>query len=878
MKVHKLVLLFLLLSLAFSVRRYTYYDSFDEVYGDYCEVQSECIEDERCSLPYIFEDLIYCSSAYTFIVPFQSAVTGSYFDLNTSIFLGLGKLPTLPSFHPFRAEYEPNEIPDTGILFAFTQIEPFDKKLLVRLVGRSGTQIYCTVNETVLKEESFDETQCLFLGKVEASARYMQDGHLQVNVTVHSSKPSTIVIGIFDSNNWKLLDYWLVQSKSVKWKSRRAFNYTEMKRVKVVVIAYYYDETQRKYYAGSALIPKIDFAYFKAEVVKKDVIYPGATAEVKLKITNVGTIGDTYAIKVSVPEGWEYTAPEYIPTLLPGASSEFEITLNVPKSFVGNAQINVTVASENGGFSKTLEIFLPVRKEVSIEFTLNEPRKLVSHSQNTLDITAIAYGTVNPTVVYGIYTTPTIIIRGAFGKKKIEVRKIEHIRTNFSISHACALRDEDSSSVEGAVRALVWFKAIYFLLDQEKPSNYTAELINITIEKISDERLKIVSDKLSSVLSGVERGIDILEGLKDAILYGEGSISSYKDALYLLIYGLEQELSNTMEELSKECKMVDSVTFNVFLVSSETAQSWVISEDLPITGKKPFELIGPLNLTAIAGETYELTYTIKSNVDEDYELYPDCDIDWVRLTPFVHLPAKGSIRISARIRPPSYLRGVEKGEILLDAGPFKVSYPITIYVGRLEPELSVPGRISIEPGKTSEVNVTIRNKAGSLPVKFEIEVEGEGWVSYPNFVWLEGDRATFTLRFSPPKDTPEGSYVFRIRANAEGFEGLGAYDKIVVFVSRQAQILLGRLKILEERVERLREKGKDTSEVEDYIASAKLYLDSGSYSKAQIYIKKAERALEKLEKGGGSINIGMILGIVIVLAGAGFLAYKFLVK
>ncbi len=621
-----------------------------------------------------------------------------------------------------------------------------------------------------------------------------------------------------------------------------------------------------------------EFADFDLSIPDLPQIYPGDSYVVRVTLNNTGTLADTYDLRAEVPEGWKISLSPSHFQLPSGGQKEVEISFEVSKFHQGEGDVVLYVNSTHLGVKKyTLRLF--PEKRVVMEMNIESPSELISYSENPVRFKVYAAGTVEPKVFWIVYTEPALDIDGGWGEGKV-VRGIgNNFTANVSVGGACGFREEDTAAFNAGRRVLVLSRVAYSLSGDI--SNDTILLLRNITSRINEEKLAMTTEDSMKLYDDAEKVAMRIEDVIDAYEYGTpGQVASRKESLYLASVDYQQDLKDVAEKMMETCSRVDKVDFYVYMFVSDLGEEKITKvSNLPIRGSSVLDLTGPREVKAISGSVVSVDYVLKNNADQDFQVEFESTSDIITPPAYlVSLPAGQSRKVTFKFYAPAYME--EKGmsaSVIVRAGTYELEFPLKVDVGKFSPEIRMDDRqIAASPGKVSEVNVTV--STGGLDDSFRIDLDAPSWISAPKEIKTEGGYGYITLRLEPPANIQTRSVDCILEIYSSSFPDYFDRKSFTVIIGRQSEELSRRLEDDRSLLDSFRGEMKSTQYVtlKRKLDEAEDYIESGEYTKAKVRLGDVERALKILEeKAESNKGVNPIL-ILLLLAGAGFGVWKFL--
>ncbi|MBR9679458.1 MAG: hypothetical protein GOU99_00205 [Candidatus Altiarchaeota archaeon] len=711
---------------------------------------------------------------------------------------------------------------------------------------------------------TMSKLSCIELGAT-ASFEYNSSSDL-IFAEISSTPGASGLIGLTINGELIETKQFELATTSYEFESTNKYSSDQAKEIKLYLIMW----TETDWFFQEYLL---DFYDLSVSVSSTPLIEPESSGELSITVKNTGTRVDDYDLSLVGPTGWTLTITDVI-GLEPDETDDVTASFEVPKEHLGDAELFMIIRADRGDYSITVPIKLNSKKEISLTGPIiNQPKALFAFSNNTLDITVIPYGTINPTLFWTIWTEPGLKIDGGFGMKPVAASEISHIRDQFDLGGACAFIWEDNEGMIAARKVHNYAKLAYYISSEN--GSDTIEHLNELVDMIDAEKLKMTSDNSAKLYSISTRIANDLDRIAYYMELGASidSIKSARESLYLDNYDMETELEDAADDMGEECSVVNKVELKFYISCAETLQSWETSLELPLSGPKVIDLIGPIELKLVSGESFEQTYWIKNGAGESYEVYISTDIDFAYSRGFIYVPAGIQKDFSITFRPPDYYETSNlEAHILLDAGPYSISFPIYLDIGKLDPQLSLSDEIAIEPGQTQVINATL--DSGGLAETFVFETDAPYWVTVPDFVEITNKSKSFEIHVSPPSDVQEKVYELDMIITALNFPNIFTRVSSDIVVSTEGAILLNRLNSDESWLEEVEDSltSSEFRTVQNYLSQANSAIRSGDYTRAKLYLNKAENALGNVPEADG-FSLSWI-AVIALLAAVGLFAYK----
>ncbi len=620
------------------------------------------------------------------------------------------------------------------------------------------------------------------------------------------------------------------------------------------------------------------FYDFELEVPEIPKFRPGESYSLDLLLKNTGSLLDEFDVFVDVLgvglgelAGWSLSVTDP-GTIDKGGEKVIKLSYTVPELQIGSQTLQFNVSSEELGI-KTFDLVLRPQTQSNLEVNLRDISEVNAYEENNFSVVVYSSGTVSPLMFYYVYTEPALYIRRGVSSLIAEVGEINRDVVEFDVGGSCAMTEDNTRAFNAGRKVWMLGKVVYEL---------TANLNTLEIETlltlkdiVDAEKLKMTSEEANSLFSDTERLLGIIEDFVEGIQEEEDSeyFRNEREDLYLFLISFENELEDVGTDMSETCSSVDEVNLILFSIDLSTLDDREVTKTVFVEGPKVIELIGPYELKAISGESVSYEYILKNNAGEGFEIDFEPSDDIINMRSFIYLDAYSSKDIEIDLRPPEYFE-VEELQVYINVKTrtHSIDFPLTVHIGKFEPELIFKEEYGVSPGSSQIVNLTLRT--GGLDDAFSLSFTGPPWISLPNKIVTEKGEAKIKLEMSPSL-SDIGSEEIEIELISNTFHIVISED-IEIYVSAEANVLINRLernkKILEEKRELLSE--REYYDVVDYLNEAEQAISENRYSTAKLRFNNAENILFK-EIDEEGFNFALII-IPLILGAFGFAFWKFL--
>lgn len=677
-----------------------------------------------------------------------------------------------------------------------------------------------------------------------------------------------VFIAVFSGTELEEVRFTTASQGETELESLREYNSSDVSAGRYTVYVVAENETASHFEVHNLF----EFYDFELETPEKKEFLPGESYDIRLTLRNTGYLADSYYVNVSVPENWVVTVTSP-GSLSRGESKDITLHYEVYQYQVGEEVLSINVTSKETGRVKEYRLELVPKGYTVIVPQISGISSISAYSANKFNLTVASSGTVNPSIFYYTYTEPAILITGGVGNFEAEVGEISTRDIEFTAGSACAFQNEDAMGFNAGRKVLMLAKLTYEI-SSDKGKVQELERIR---EMVDIEKLKMTSTNSQRLFSQADSLEQWIDRYVEAINSSRSSeyLASLRENLYLKILDIDATLQEAGSRMSEDCYSVEGVRLSVGLTDANTLQSKEAEIQVDVEGAKMFELIGPTELKAIAGDTTEYSFKLKNNAPEDFVIGIVPGTDIIKIPEEVYLRAGAVKTVNLRIRPDEFMEDELSTYIELRSRTYTIQFPLTVSVGKLDPQLSASSLYAVMPNQESWINITLRT--GGLDDTFHVELDGPEWVEGPDKVVTEDGKGIIRLRVMAPESSDRYEGV-DLRVTSESFPDYTARKGFDIKVDTETPALLERVNSYRRLAESKKEGGTLSAEnyrlVMDTLEDAERYLSQGKISTAKIKLNAASKILSREEKQGGP-NYRLIAALL-VLAGSAFAFWKFL--